>query len=317
MDIDNIIDLISFEIKNIELLKEKFSNKKYLNNFSKILNTILHSEKIIFSGVGKSVFPAKNIVSLLKSLNINSEFLNVQDAYHGDIGTVNNNSVVIFFSKSGNTIEIINLIKLIRKKKSKIILITSNENSKIAKLVDYVLKYDLENESLQIKDLPTTSTILSFVFCSIILYSIIDKKKIINDVYINNHPGGDIGRRLSLKVFDLMHKNEKIPIVNFETSFQDILIEITEKKMGIVIVEDKNKNFKGIITDGDIRRFIIKNKDLNKFSVEKIYNKNPVIITKNIVLSKVLEIFSKKQVKFLPFIRNNKCIGIIDLNSLI
>lgn len=310
---EKIINLIDFEINAINNLKNNFQNKKYLKNFENVSNNLFNAKKIIFSGVGKSILPAKNIVSLLRSLSIQTDYLDVQNASHGDLGIINNDSVIIFFSKSGNTKEILNIIPEIKKRNAKIILITSNKNSNIAKISNFVINYDLNNESLPIENLPTTSTILSIILCNIFLLLLINKKKISNDIFAKNHPGGEIGKNLNSNVFDLMHKD--IPIANFNTTFQDLLILITEKKMGTIIIE-KNNCFAGIITDGDIRRFIIKNKDFSNFSIQKILNKKPIILNKNIKFFEALKIFKEKNIKFLPVVISKKCIGIIDFTNL-
>jgi len=306
-------------------IKESISafNNLYSNideSFADAVELILNSNKIFISGVGKSGLIARKIVGTFSSIGIPTFFLNPVEALHGDIGVLQKNDCVIFLSKSGTTEEIIHLIPYIKNRKLKIISIVSNLDSYIAKKSDIVLNGYVEKESCPFNIAPTTSSQVHLAIGDSLAVSLMKAKKMTINDFAKNHPLGQIGKNLTLKVADVMHKGKALPVVFENEKFKNALIEMTKKGLGVVCVTDEQSLLKGIITDGDVRRLLNKTDDLKGLTVNDVMTKNPITCSADNFLGEALSIMENRpsQINVLPVVNSKgRYIGVIRLHDII
>jgi arabinose-5-phosphate isomerase len=319
--IDKILDL-----KKNKYEKNKYEKNKYdkiiqeiklesnyqLNNIN--LYDIIHiadiiQNKIIYcTGVGKSENIAIHCSNLLKSIGFKSYYLNCLNSIHGDIGTLNSNDVILIFSKSGNTNELINIIPSLRLHKSYLISISCNENGLLNKICDKAITLPLQNELIgNINTIPTNSYMSMLYFINILIMIIIDKYNINYDSYKLNHPGGNIGLNL-MSINDVIIAEFPKIILNDHIHLSDILLEMTKYSFGCCFFVNKNDELIGLLTDGDIRRLLCENKNMDIITKANINTLFYYETDKNKMLC---DIKNFKNYKFIPVLEHNKLIGII------
>lgn len=209
---------------------------------------------IVFSGVGKSGLVAQKIAATLTSTGTRAIFLSPLEALHGDIGVVGNGDLFIAMSKTGESQELVDLLPFVRKKGAKIIAFVSNETSRLARASDLVLKLPVHKELCPFNLAPTVSTTVQMILGDVLAIAMMRASSFSMDQYALNHPSGAIGRKLTLKVEDLMVKGKALPCVSPDDRVIDILVELSDKKAGCVLVVEKAGLLLGIFTDGDLRR---------------------------------------------------------------
>jgi arabinose-5-phosphate isomerase len=271
---------------------------------------------IIVSGAGKSGFVARKMAATLASLGVSSWWLHPNDAEHGDIGRVSGRDVCILFSYSGGTKEVTALADRLRKRNVKIIAITGKPTSLLATLADVVVNLGEFEEAGLVKLIPTSSTTASLAMSDALALAIVgtDLKP---DDFGNNHPGGTIGLRLST-VDKVMRKGEECVIVTLGTSLVGTILDITTAGSGAAIVTDEAGLIVGVMTDGDLRRYISDLEDnINKSVVDACMTKNPVTIHRDQLVEDALVLFKQKRIGDLPVVdSNNKPLGMINLKDL-
>ena len=287
------------------------------SDFEKIIN-IIHKNngKLIITGIGKSAIIGMKIVATLNSTGTPSIFLHASDAMHGDIGIVQKEDIIICISKSGNSPEIKTLIPIIQKRKNKIIGLTAKLNSFLAKNSDFVIYTYVEKEACPNNLAPTTSTSVQLAMGDAIAMSLLSLNKINSKDFAELHPGGQIGKSLTMKLGELINKNEK-PIVNHNDKIQTVINEISSKRLGATVVVKKNK-IKGIITDGDLRRMLQTFNEIKNISAEKVMTKNPITREKNFLASKARKLMRKKKINHIVVVdKKNSYEGIVHILDLI
>ena len=273
---------------------------------------------IIVSGVGKSGFIAQKIAATLASLGVSSWWLHPNDAEHGDIGRVSERDVCILLSYSGSTKEITSLADRLKKRNVKTVAITGNSNSLLANLADVVIDLGDFEEAGLVKLIPTSSTTAALVMGDALALAIVGTS-LKPDDFGKNHPGGTIGLRLST-IDKVMRKDDDCAIVTHKTSLIDTILAITAAGSGAAIVADNANNLVGIMTDGDLRRYISSFDhayNLNDVVVDECMTKNPVTIKYNQLVEDALTLFKQKQIGDLPVVdENNKPLGMVSLKDL-
>lgn len=209
---------------------------------------------IHFTGVGKSGLVAKKIAVTMTSCGTRATFISPTDALHGDLGIIRSGDVIVIFSKSGESEELITLVPALRNKGAKIISIVCAQQSRLAKASDFVLYVTPQPELCPFGMAPTTSTITQMIIGDVLTIALMEKKNFTLDEYATNHPAGQIGKRTTMRVEDIMIKGINIPFCTPECKLVDTLVELSQKKCGCVLVMDKNNKLMGIFTDGDLRR---------------------------------------------------------------
>lgn len=289
------------------------------DDFEKAVKLIYSSlGRVVITGIGKSANIATKIVSTLNSTGTPAIFMHAADAIHGDLGMIQKDDVVICISKSGNTPEIKVLVPLIKATKTPLIAIVGDMQSVLAKNADYVLNCFVTQEADPNNLAPTCSTTAQLVIGDALAVALLKMRGFSKDDFAKYHPGGSLGKRLYLRVSDFYINNEK-PQVELNTPLYDIIMEITSKRLGCTAVLEKEK-VKGIITDGDLRRMIAKQKDNIPANIlaKDIMTSTPKCIQPDVFAVKALEIMRENQITSLLVIDNkDNYLGVIHLHDLI
>tara|TARA_Y100001935_G_C17268898_1_gene490750 strand:- start:202 stop:1149 length:948 start_codon:yes stop_codon:yes gene_type:complete len=282
-------------------------------NFIKAVNIIINQEgKLVISGVGKSGNIASKLAASFTSTGVPAIYLNPLDASHGDMGIVSKGDILVLLSNSGESNELTDLINFSKKKKIKIISITSNKNSLISKNSDIPLVLPKHKEADKLNTIPTTSTTLSLALGDALCCTILDIRNFDKKLFRELHPGGKIGKKLKT-LNEIMDKD--IPIVKENASIMDAVLTMTNKKYGCAVMVDKNQKIKGIVTDGDLRR-AIKNIKLQD-KVFTILKNKPITANKDLLISSAVALMNKYSITSLIIANKNIPIGIVNLKQCI
>ncbi|GGZ53182.1 KpsF/GutQ family sugar-phosphate isomerase [Mesonia mobilis] len=270
--------------------------------------------RVIITGIGKSAIIATKIVATLNSTGTPAIFMHAADAIHGDLGTIQQDDVVICISKSGNTPEIKVLVPLIKNFKNTLIAITGNKDSFLGKQSDYVLNAYVEKEACPNNLAPTTSTTAQLVMGDALAVSLLHLRGFSSKDFAKYHPGGALGKKLYLRVSDITKENQK-PQVSPDTNITDVIVEISEKMLGVTAVVEENK-IVGIITDGDLRRMITTNKEFTHLTAKDIMGKNPKVISNKAMAVDAMESLEENGISQLLAEEKGKYVGVVHLHNL-
>ena len=310
--------IINIAKQTIEMEGKAILNLSNLINddFADTVELIYKSKgRVIITGIGKSAIIASKIVATLNSTGTPSIFMHAADAIHGDLGLILKNDVVICISKSGNTPEIKVLVPLIKRAKNKLIAITGNKDSFLGQQADFILNAYVEKEACPNNLAPTTSTTAQLVIGDALAVCLLELRGFSSTDFAKYHPGGALGKKLYLRVQDISSVNQK-PKVNPTTNIKDIIIEITEKMLGVTAVVANNK-IVGIITDGDLRRMLTKVDDFSKLTAKDIMSANPKRINAESMAIEALEIMEANEISQLLVEENGNYAGVVHLHDLI
>lgn len=267
---------------------------------------------VIVTGMGKSGHIGRKISATLTSVGVRSVYIHPGEAEHGDIGIIGSEDICILLSHSGETNELIRIIPTLRKSGAKIISITSNCKSRIAQAADIYLNTYVEKDDCLLGVIPTTSTTVTLALGDAIAIAVSKKRGLCKDDFARFHPGGIIGKSLLLRVEDIMlNKNELVIALEME-KISEVLFDMTNKKIGFAVIVDKDEQVLGIVTDGDIRRTVISNFELLGGTCGSIMTRNPILVSKDDLLSDSLLIMKEKNISCLIVSENNKVVGGLD-----
>lgn len=265
------------------------------DEFTRVVNAILsHTGKVIVIGIGKSGIIGKKIAATFASTGTPSFFLHPGEAFHGDLGMVGADDMVILISYSGETDEVLKLIPFLEWNKNTIIAITGNPNSTVAKNSHYHLNICIQQEACPLALAPTSSTTAALVMGDALAVALMESRQFQHEDFARFHPGGSLGRKLLIKVKDLM-RTDKLPFINSDASFTDLLLKMSEGRLGMVIVGDANY-VQGIITDGDLRRALVKNTDTAQLTIEEMMTKTPVFIDEEEIINHAEQLMLEKKI---------------------
>ncbi|PIX07010.1 MAG: D-arabinose 5-phosphate isomerase [Flavobacteriales bacterium CG_4_8_14_3_um_filter_35_10] len=285
-------------------------------NFEKAVEFIFHSKgRVIVTGIGKSANIATKIVATFNSTGTPAIFMHAADAIHGDLGIVQKDDVVICISKSGNTPEIKYLLPLIKARGNKVIAITGNKASVLGLQSDFCINAFVEKEACPNNLAPTSSTTAQLVIGDALAVCLLELKDFNSTNFAQFHPGGALGKKLYLRVGDLINKNE-IPKVLLNSSIKEVIIEISQKRLGATAVLNNHK-IVGVITDGDIRRMLNNNVDFTNLFAENIMNPHPKTITPDAMATEAFQIMNNNSITQLLVENQGNYIGIIHLHDLL
>jgi len=273
------------------------------------------SGRVIITGIGKSAIIATKIVATLNSTGTPSVFMHAADAIHGDLGLILTDDIVICISKSGNTPEIKVLIPFLKNAGNTLMAITGNQKSVLAEQADFVFNSYVEKEACPINLAPTTSTTAQLVIGDALAVCLLELRDFTKDDFAKYHPGGALGKRLFLKVRDVLVQNET-PKVDPDASVKKVIIEISKKRKGATAVTINNK-IVGIITDGDLRRMLSETEDLSQLKAENIMSKNPVSITIDAMAIDAMELMETHKISQLLVTDQGNYAGVIHIHDLI
>ncbi|MFK8059965.1 MAG: SIS domain-containing protein [Polaribacter sp.] len=286
-------------------------------DFEEAVKFILNSKgRVIVTGIGKSANIGAKIVATFNSTGTPAIFMHAADAIHGDLGNVQNDDVVICISKSGNTPEIKVLVPLIKNYGNKIIAITGNIASFLGENADFTLNAFVEQEACPNNLAPTTSTTAQLVLGDALAVCLLELRGFTSKDFAKYHPGGALGKRLYLRVADLV-KNNQIPKVKETDSIANVIVEISEKRLGVTAVVENNKIL-GIITDGDIRRMLTKTTQIAEFKAKDIMGINPKTINEDAMAVDALNMMENNSItQMLVVDDKNNYVGVVHLHDLI
>jgi arabinose-5-phosphate isomerase len=288
------------------------------SNFEQAVKCILNSKgRVVVTGIGKSANIATKIVATFNSTGTPAIFMHAADAIHGDLGIIQNDDVVICISKSGNTPEIKVLVPLIKNSGNKIIAITGNAESFLGTHADFTLNTYVEKEACPNNLAPTTSTTAQLVMGDALAVCLLKMKGFTDRDFAKYHPGGALGKRLYLRVSDLIQNNE-VPKVLTSTSVANVIVEISEKRLGVTAVVNESDALVGIVTDGDIRRMLSKTLDIGSLTAQDIMGKNPKTIVEDAMAVEALDRLESNNIsQILVIDHQNKYLGVVHLHDLI
>ena len=315
---NNKNSILNIAKKTIDLESNAIANLATLltNDFSESVELIYNSKgRVIITGIGKSAIIASKIVATLNSTGTPSVFMHAADAIHGDLGLILEDDVVICISKSGNTPEIKVLVSLIKSANNKMIAITGRVKSFLGQQADYVLNTFVEQEACPNNLAPTTSTTAQLVMGDALAVCLLELRGFSSRDFAKYHPGGALGKRLYLRVNDLSSVNEK-PQVQLNTNIKQVIIEISEKMLGVTAVVENDK-IVGIITDGDLRRMLSKNDSFTNLTAKDIMSSNPKRIDENAMAIDAMELMETNGISQLLVENNGKYAGVVHIHDLI
>ncbi len=309
-DIINAISTVDIEITALNELKNLLDE-----NLTKALDMIEQTQgRVIITGMGKSGHIGKKIAASLASTGTPSFFMHPAEASHGDLGMVTDNDLIIAISNSGESRELIDILNYSKRFGIKLIAITKNPDSSLGKAGDIVLKLPLSKEACPLGLAPTSSTTATLVLGDILTVAMIERRGFSKAQFNQRHPGGKLGSILQ-RVKDMMHRDNEMPILKTNATINEIILEMTSKRLGCVGFVDENNDFCGMFTDGDLRRCL--NADLKNAKALEIMTKNPIIASPEMFASEAIKIMNEKKITNLFVVENNKAIGVIHIHDLL
>ncbi|MCQ2673092.1 KpsF/GutQ family sugar-phosphate isomerase [Helicobacter pylori] len=291
------------------------------NDLEAVVKLILKSQekggKLVIVGVGKSALVAQKIVASMLSTGNRSAFLHPTEAMHGDLGMVEKNDVILMISYGGESLELLNLVSHLKRLSHKIITFTKSSTSSLSKLGDYYLSLKIKKEACPINTAPTTSTTLTLALGDVLMACLMRAKNFSQEDFASFHPGGLLGRKLFVKVKDLL-QTTNLPLILPSTSFKDALIEMSEKRLGSAILVNEANELVGVLSDGDVRRALLKGVSLES-EVRHFATLKPKSF-KNLdaLLLEALEFLERHKIQLLVCVDDcNKVLGVLHLHQLL
>lgn len=279
-----------------------------------------HAGKIVVSGIGKSGHIGEKIVATLCSTGIQAVFVHAAEALHGDLGVYSPGDPTLLISKSGSTEELLRLIPILREFQSPLIGLLGKMNSPLAKRVDLVLDASVEREADPLGIVPTSSTTLTMAIGDALAAVLMAYRKFEKKDFARFHPGGDLGRRLSLTVKDIMHPLSDVAVARRDQNIREVVIAMTDFPQGAALVLDEHRHLEGIITDGDLRRCLLQNGDIDKRRAEEVMTPHPVTLTSDSTLEEAISLMENResQISVLPVLdqQGDTCVGLLRLHDI-
>jgi arabinose-5-phosphate isomerase len=302
------------EIAAISALSERINQ-----DFAKACHLILACKgRTIVTGMGKSGHIGKKIAATLASTGTPSFFVHPGEASHGDLGMITSNDVVIAISNSGSSAEIVTLLPLIKRLGIPLISMAGKSDSPLAQQADTNLDISVECEACPLDLAPTSSTTVTLVMGDALAVALLEARGFTAEDFAFSHPGGALGRRLLLKVSDIMHGDQALPAVSIDTRLTEALIEMTRKGLGITTVLDKEGKLCGVFTDGDLRRTIDNKIDINRASIKDAMSPNPSCISAQMLAAEALGLMEKRSITALIVANENQQpIGVIHMHDIL
>ena len=316
---DNILDIakkvLKTEAEAIAALIDKLNG-----NFEKAVEMIYECKgRVVVTGMGKSGLVGKKIAATLASTGTPAFFLHPAEASHGDIGMVTERDIIIAISYSGETNELTGLVPFLKRFRVNLISLTGDTNSTLAKASDVTLDISVKEEACPMGIVPTASTTATMAMGDAIAVSLLVKRGLNEEAFAFYHPGGSIGKKFFIKVKDLMHSGDRLPVVSFEMPLSKAIIEVSSKRLGHAIVADKDGLIAGVLTDGDVRRGLEKwGGKLFEMTAGEIMTTNPKMISEDELAAKALSIMESYSISALIVPdAEGKPLGIIHLHDIL
>lgn len=307
-------EVLDIEANSILRLKSNIGE-----NFEKAIDILYNCKgRVIVTGMGKSGLIGKKIAATMSSTGTPSYFLHPAESTHGDSGVITRDDVIIAISNSGETQELMNLLPLIKRFGCPMIGMTGNLNSTLAKASEVVMDISVEREACPLNKAPTASTTATLAMGDTLAVCLMEKKGFTKEDFLMFHPSGKLGKGLTYKVVDLMITGDKMPVVSDSLSFTSVINTISEFKLGMAMIVDASGQLTGVLTDGDIRRTIIKHSDTSNLQVKDVMTVNPKRITSDAYAASALNLMEKYSITALAVVdENNIPVGVIHVHDLL
>lgn len=315
MDIINYAkEIFDSEIEELKIVREKIDSEMI-----DVVNIILESKgKVVVTGIGKSGLIGKKIAATLASTGTYAVFMNSAEGLHGDLGMISKDDVVLAISNSGNSNEIVAILPSIKKIGAKIVAMTGNRNSKLGRAADKILNIGVKREGCPLNLAPMSSTTSTLVMGDALAAILIKMRDFKPENFALYHPGGSLGKRLLMRVSDVMHKDDKIPFCDKESSIDNVILVMTEKRLGAVCVMNGDLMV-GIITEGDIRRALKRKEEFFNLKAKDIMTRNFTRVSEDSMAIDALELMENResQISVLPVFKDVKLVGIVRVHDLL
>lgn len=313
----HVVELLRSEAQAIEACAERLNSA----DVERAVDLICSAKgKVIALGVGKSGIIAHKIAATMTSTGTQAVAIHPTDAMHGDLGYVSSNDVAIVISNSGETDELLALLPHLKHRGVPIIAIVGNLKSTLARNATAILNATIQREAGHLHLAPTTSACVALAIGDAIAMAVMRAKGVNAEEFAINHPAGRLGKRLTLRVEDLMHSGSENPVVSPASSWIEVVAALSEKSLGAVNVVDENGNLLGVITDGDVRRLVqrVKPADLEHLTAEKMMTKNPITVSPDRLAIEALDLMENRpsQISVLPVVSGKKCVGLIRIHDI-
>ncbi|WP_194439456.1 KpsF/GutQ family sugar-phosphate isomerase [Vibrio fluminensis] len=308
------LDVLNTEVEALQQLDQYFDE-----NFAKACETILNNKngKVVVMGMGKSGHIGNKIAATLASTGTSAFFVHPGEAAHGDLGMIEPGDIVLAISNSGEAHEILALFPVLKRLQITIISMTGKPLSNMAKLADVHLQITVPKEACPIQLAPTSSTTATLVMGDALAMALMQARGFTAEDFALSHPGGALGRKLLLKLEDIMHTGDKLPLVSADTLIRDALLEISEKGLGMTAVVDNDLQLQGIFTDGDLRRILDKRVDIHTTVIGDVMTKNPTVAAPNMLAAEGVNLMQDKSINGLLLCQENQVVGALNMHDLL
>ena len=287
--------VLAIEIEALQRLELRLDKR-----FEQAISLLEASEgRVVITGMGKSGLIGKKIAATFSSTGTPAYFLHPGEGMHGDLGALMQGDIVIAISNSGETPELLQILPVVKHFRLPLISLTGNPDSTLARQSEVTLDVSVEQEACTLNLAPTASTTAALVMGDALAIVLMERKGFTPDDFAVFHPAGSLGKRLLLRVEDVMHQGDAIPFVRLETPFQEALLEITSKKLGMTLVVDGSGKTCGVITDGDVRRVLTRERDISRLQVAEVYTANPKSISRDALAATALSLMEQYQITVL------------------
>ncbi len=310
-------ELFDSEIRELERVRDKIDE-----NIEDVVALILNSKgKVVITGIGKSGLIGKKIASTLASTGTHAIFMNSAEGLHGDLGMISPEDVVIAviaISNSGNSEEVLSLLPSIKRIGASLVAMTGNKNSPLGREAKYILNIGIEKEGCPLNLAPMASATSTLVMGDALAAILIKMRNFKPENFAVYHPGGTLGRRLLMKVKDVMHGGDKLPLVSYDSTVDELILTMTKKRLGAVCVMNDEKMV-GIITEGDLRRALAHKEKFFTMKAEDIMTRNFTQVEENIMAIEALDVMENRdsQISVLPVMREGHLVGIVRVHDLL
>lgn len=282
-------------------------------NFDQAVELILDCHgRVVVTGMGKSGLISQKIASTLASTGTPAYFLHPAEAVHGDLGMVTQGDLVLVVSRSGETFEIVELMYAFRRLGTPVVAIVGRTESTLASMADIALDVSVDKEACTLDLAPTASTTATLAMGDALAVALMERRGFQRDDYAMLHPSGSLGKRLHLRVREIMHKGDELPVVRIETDVKSALLEISDKRLGVAVVMAENGELAGIITDGDLRRAFEKDGHITDRTAESLMTRNPKWVTDDTLAIQALEIMEEHSITSLFVYKDGRFGGMPD-----
>lgn len=306
--------VVEREARALDLLEKSIEE-----SFSKAVKLILASKgRVIVSGMGKSGHIARKISATLASTGTPSHFLHPGEASHGDLGMITSDDVVLTISNSGETAEVLAIVPVIRRIGAKLIGMSGNTHSTLAQLSDVHICIQVSQEACPLGLAPTSSTTATLVMGDALAVALLSAKGFTADDFALSHPGGSLGKRLLLRLSDIMHGGENLPQISNTSLIKDALVEMSAKGLGMTTIVDEQGILVGLFTDGDLRRVLANKADIHQDTITSVMTVNPSVATADMLAAEALKIMEDKHINGLIIVDENKRpVGAMNMQDLL